>query len=808
MRSPPRGLLTVLFGMLACVCLSQTKRDLVIWGMALNPDDKGQDAMVREFGRLHPEYNVRVLSMGAGKMDPQKLMTSIVGNVAPDVILQDRFSISDWASRGAFLPLDDYIKRDTNKDPNCPRAEDYYEAPWEEATYNGHVYAIPAEADNRVLFWNRALFREHAEELRKAGLDPSRAPRTWSELLAYQKILTEKDANGNIKVAGFIPLFGNAWIYIYAFANDAQFLSADKRTCTMTAPEVEEALAFVVKGYDNIGGYDVAKRFESGALQRANDPFYNGRVAMKIDGNWMLNDVARFAPNLDFAAAPAPVPDDRFYHRGRFKNEKDTFTTWSGGFAYAIPRGARNVEGGWEFVKFVSSFQGRFLDMSEERKWQISRGRMFIPIQQANRKCNEALFQLFKPPDAKFADAVKVHLDLMNSARTRPVTFVGQLMWDENQRSVENACMHKMSPHDALMQGQIRVQSELNAFYAHETHPLVPSWVFQLVIGGAMLLIVFIPLIALSRIKLKKLARHEARWAYFFISPWVIGMLLFTLGPMLASLFLSFTEYNELTDARWVGFQNYTMMFTSDHVNVYKAFLNAFYLAAIGVPLGILTGLSVALLLNTNVRGLRWYRTIFYLPAIVPTIPSALLWEWVLASDPNKGLVNALWQNTISKWLSLPPPGWLLSEAWSKPALIVMGLWGAGSGMILWLAGLKGVPRSLYEASEMDGATPRQQFFSITWPQLSPIIFFNVVIGFVAALQEFDRVYVMKPNDETVGPGDSMLVPVFYLFRNAFGYFKMGYASALAWVIFAIILVLTLIQFKVAPRWVHYEVED
>ena len=277
------------------------------------------------------------------------------------------------------------------------------------------------------------------------------------------------------------------------------------------------------------------------------------------------------------------------------------------------------------------------------------------------------------------------------------------------------------------------------------------------------------PLLAYRRIKFKQLARHEARWAYIFISPWVIGLLLFTLGPMLASLFLSFTEYNELTDARWVGLQNYGAMFGADHVNVSKSFLNAFYLAAIGVPLGILTGLSVALLLNTNVRGLRWYRTIFYLPAIVPTIPSALLWSWVLAADPNRGLVNSVWQQTISKWLSLPPPGWLQSEAWSKPALIAMGLWGAGSGMILWLAGLKGISRSLYEASEIDGATARQQFTSITWPQLSPIIFFNVVIGFIGALQEFDRVYVMKPNDESVGPGDSMLVPVFYLFRNAFG---------------------------------------
>lgn len=789
-----------------CLTFAQKPKDLVIWGMALDPDDKGQDAMIREFQRLHPEYNVRVLSMGAGKMDPQKLMTSIVGNVAPDVINQDRFTISDWASRGAFLDLDPLMQRDA-KDPLCPRAADYYHSAWEEATYGGKVYGIPAAADNRALYWNRDLFRKHAKELKDAGLDPDRAPRTWSELLAYQKILTEYNPDGSIKVAGFIPIFGNSWLYIYAFANNAEFLSPDGRRCTMTSKPVEEALSFVVKGYDNIGGFDIAKRFESGALQRDNDPFIQGRVAMKIDGNWILNDIARFAPHLDFSVSPPPSPDDRVNHVGRFKDEKDTYVTWTGGFAYAIPRGARNVEGGWEFIKFVSSRDGRRIDQDEERKWQLGRGRMFIPIQQANRLANEEIFKSFAPADPKFAAAVKVHVDLMRVGRTRPVTFAGQLMWDENQRAVENACMHKMSPHDALMLAQTRVQAELDAFFSHESHPLVPNWLPLASILGIMAILIAAPLIAYRRIKLQKLARHEARWAYFMISPWVIGFVVFTLGPMLASLFLSFTEYNQLTDARWVGVQNYTAMATTDHVNVWKAFSNAFYLAGIGVPLGIFTGLAIAMLLNARVRGLRWYRTIFYLPAIIPVIPSALLWEWVLASDPNRGLVNAVWVGTISKWLSLPPPGWLRSEAWSKPALIAMGLWGAGSGMILWLAGLKGIPRSLYEASEIDGASPKQQFFSITLPQLSPFIFFNVVMGFIYALQEFDRVYVMKPNEESVGPGDSMLVPVYYLFRNGFGYFKMGYASALAWLIFAIILVLTVVQFKLAPRWVHYEVE-
>jgi len=205
---------------------------------------------------------------------------------------------------------------------------------------------------------------------------------------------------------------------------------------------------------------------------------------------------------------------------------------------------------------------------------------------------------------------------------------------------------------------------------------------------------------------------------------------------------------------------------------------------------------------------MRFYRTFFYMPAIVPGIASAVLWTWVLTPDPNKGLINAFWQKTITQWLNVPPPAWLNSADWSKNALILMGLWGAGSGMILWLAGLKGVSSTLYEAASIDGATPKQQFWKVTFPQLSPIIFFNLVMGFIGAIQQFDSIYVMKPpSDGSVGPDDSMLVPVFHLFNNGFTYFKMGYASAIAWAIFAIILVLTFTQFGLSKLWVHYEVD-
>jgi multiple sugar transport system permease protein len=381
-------------------------------------------------------------------------------------------------------------------------------------------------------------------------------------------------------------------------------------------------------------------------------------------------------------------------------------------------------------------------------------------------------------------------------------------LWDEQVKATEAACIHKSSPKEALLDAQGKVQRDLDAFYSQEKYPVVNLWIPFWVFTGAFILVALWLVFAYRRKRLGSLSKGEAKWAYLFISPWIIGFLVFTLGPMLASLFFSFTQYNVLNPARFVGVKNYTDMFTNDWGDTWKAFSNVIYLAGVGVPLMVFTGLAIALLLNGAVRGIRFYRTMFYMPAIVPTVASAVLWIWLLYSDPHRGLINGIWDETVTKWLGLAPPGWLNAEAWSKPSLVFMGAWGAGSGMILWLAGLKGIPTSLYEASSLDGATPRQQFWSVTMPQLSPILFFNVVMGFIGALQEFDRVYIMKPTDSAVGPGESLLTPVYKLFHDGFAYFKMGNASAMAWAIFIFILLLTLAQFALAKNWVHYEVEN
>jgi multiple sugar transport system permease protein len=797
-----------LLGLVASGFAQQARKEVVFWGLSMGPDSKGQDAVLRAFEERNPDLKIKLLSMGAGRMDPQKLMTSIVGNVAPDVISQDRFTISDWASRGAFLQLDDYISRDAAKDPLCPTPDQYYPATWAEAQYEGKTFAIPTGADNRVLYWNRKIFKESEADLVRNGCDPTRPPRTWSELLKYSEAITKFDKNGRIVRAGFMPNFGNSWLYMFAFMNNAEFLSKDGRTCTMNTPEAREALDFMVKGYKIVGGYEMSEKFKSGFQGKENDPFILGQVAMKIDGEWILNDLARYAPSLDFQCAPPPVPDDRYNKVGRFKNEKDRFITWVGGSSLAIPKGARNPADAWRFIKFMTSFEGRMIEYRAQAAWEKQRDRTFMPRQMAHKAGNEEASRVFAPKFGNYGQALAMHTEISNFSRIRPATFVGQLIWQEHVRAMEAACFGKETSESALASAQANVQRDLDAFYNKSRYPEIdlrfPGVVGVLGLLGFIAFFVW----QFKREKIGRLERQEAKWAYLFISPWVIGFMLLTIGPMMASLFFTFTQWDVLNEARWVGLKNYEDMFGSDRKMVFKALGNAAYLAGVGVPLGLTTGLLIALLLNAAARGIRVYRTIFYLPAIVPGIASAVLWSWVLNPEPVKGLINAYWNVTLTPWLGVQPPGWIQSAEWCKPALILMGLWGAGSGMVLWLAGLKGVPTSLYEAASLDGANAKQTFWSITFPQLTPLVFFNTVMGFIGSLQEFDRVYVMRPSlDGPVGPDDAMMTPVYLLFNNGFGLFKMGYASALAWLVFVIVVLITFIQFKLKNRWVHEEVK-
>jgi len=282
------------------------------------------------------------------------------------------------------------------------------------------------------------------------------------------------------------------------------------------------------------------------------------------------------------------------------------------------------------------------------------------------------------------------------------------------------------------------------------------------------------------------------RLGLLFVSPWLIGFLAFTLYPFLASIYYSFTDYSVLTLPEFVGFSNYKTLFTDDPL-FWKSLGNTFYFAAISIPLQFIVALGLAMLLNQKVKGLAIWRTIFYLPSIVPVVAASIVWLWLL--NPQYGIINGLLY-----LIGIDGPGWITDPKWSKPSLIIMSLWGVGGSMIIYLAALQDVPAQLYEAAELDGAGSYHKFINITLPTISPVIFFQVIMGIIGALQYFTQAYVMTGG----GPADSTLFYSLYLYNNAFKYFKMGYASAMAWILFIIILVLTLVLFRSSRGWVYY----
>jgi multiple sugar transport system permease protein len=280
---------------------------------------------------------------------------------------------------------------------------------------------------------------------------------------------------------------------------------------------------------------------------------------------------------------------------------------------------------------------------------------------------------------------------------------------------------------------------------------------------------------------------------YIFISPWIIGFLAFGLFPFVASFAISFCRWDIVTAKEFVGLGNYRDIFVHDRL-FWKSLATTAYYSVLHVPLSIVGGIAIALLLNRPYRFIRVFRTVYYLPAVTSGVAVALLWSWLFHAD--FGLIN-----TVLRKCGLVGPAWLESQEWAIPALVIMSLWGVGGSMVIYLAGLQAIPKQLYEVADIDGASWFRKQVSITLPMLSPTIFFTLILGVIGSFQVFTQAYVMTRG----GPANATLFYVLNLYFDAFEYFRMGYACALAWILFVIVLVLTLVQFKLAKRWVYYE---
>lgn len=292
----------------------------------------------------------------------------------------------------------------------------------------------------------------------------------------------------------------------------------------------------------------------------------------------------------------------------------------------------------------------------------------------------------------------------------------------------------------------------------------------------------------------KPQGRRENLWGWLLAAPWLFGFLVFTVGPMIASAYLSFTDWDILTSPIWVGLRNYRAMFKGDPIVMHSFRITTIYAVA-GVPLRLVLGLGIALLMNQKVRGVFLFRTIYYLPAVLSGVAVAMLWRWVFNSE--YGLVNS----TLWALLRVKGPGWLVDSRWALFAVIVMSLWDVGGPMLIYLAGLQGIPTDLYEAAKVDGANRWHQLWAVTIPMLTPVLFFNLIMGIIDALQTFTGPFIITEG----GPNNATMLAMLYMYLNAFRWFKMGFASAIAWGLFACILLLTLMVFRSSAAWVHYE---
>lgn len=299
----------------------------------------------------------------------------------------------------------------------------------------------------------------------------------------------------------------------------------------------------------------------------------------------------------------------------------------------------------------------------------------------------------------------------------------------------------------------------------------------------------------------ERLSFEESFWGWLFALPAILGLIIFKLGPVLASLFLSFTQYDIISAPKWIGLDNYSKLLNDDlwltSVQVTLRYVGLF------VPSALITAYAIALLMSRDVKGIYLYRTIWYLPSVVPAVASATIWRWGL--NPEFGPINY-----PLKWLGLPAPRWLTDPDWIVPSIVFISLWGLGNTVLIFLAAIKGVPTSLYEAAEVDGAGRWTRFRHVTLPMTSSIIFYQLIVNIIGSFQVFGVAYVLfvrNSSASSAGPDNAALFYVLYMYRNAFSYFRNGYASAMAWVLFVVIMLFTALLFYSQRRWVYYETE-
>ena len=746
------------------------------------------ESLVRRYERENPHVRIlRIGVPGSGEL-ASKLKTMVAAGDPPDVFYLAPDMLSEAARYKLVRPIDDYIAADRAAgvgafyDDFFPLLLDAFRYDIEaQRVGQGPLYGLPKDFTTAIFYINVDLFEA-------AGVDYRRIQDegwTWDEFADVTRRIT--DLNGRPPFVGGDRVFGSffqlwpdtirniVWTYGGEFFGPGGF-----KDVALDSPQTKAALEMIAR----LRLKERTSYNPTGIAKDGGDEFLNGRIGLIGPiGRWRTPD---FKNITAFRWDVVPVP----YHKPEFESSQIFYTAW------AMANGSKHPEESFKLIKFLTGPDGAAmqsrLGLAIPPLQSVANSPDFLNPQGIPKHRSDLFLRAMEharlqqnPPQPEWSRIIgdRIGKAISLSDRddpTRPLASV-----DEVAAEIRDAWL-----------------AELNSPLRQRQWNPMPWTTVMLITGAIGVTLAAVLYTRARREKLGPLDRAQERAGFAFIAPWLIGFALLTIGPMIASLLLSFSRWSGMTPigtAEGVGVANYRQLFFADPTFVQSLKVTGYYVL-LAVPISQVLALAVALLMNTGVRFITFFRTVYFVPSVVSGAALAVLWLQIYNND--YGILNKLLA-PITGLFGKSPPDWFGNDikVWGIPAFVIMGLWGVGGGMIIYLAGLKGIPRSLYEAAYIDGAGPMRRLAAITLPMLSPLIFYNLVMGIIGSFQVFTQAYMMTG----AGTDNATLFYVYSLFRHAFEFHNMGYASAMAWVLFVIVLVLTLAVFRGSRNLVYYE---
>lgn len=750
------------------------------------------------FEKAHPGVKVKVEAVFYNDYFT-KLLAQYAAGVAPDVAMLDPGNFQKFASRGALAPLNDLFHYIPGFDIGT-----YYKPIVDAHSWQGKLYVLPRDiAPMGLVYYNKKAFDE-------AGIPYPDGSWTWDfkvrpelkekDFLWVLQKLTKKDARGKPTRYALTTWDPMGIIDVFVYSQGARYVDDAENPTKMlfTDPRIVKAHELLSQIYLKEKWIPSPSDLGSIVQSTADQLFSSQKSAMYVCGIWdavKINRIVKPGSNLYFDWDIAMMPA---YKDG-------TRAGPTGGSGYAVMSSTKHPKEAFMLAEWMAGKPGMLA---------MARAGFAQPAIKTLALSREWLPDKDTPPEVRnpmnriITDTWVPHVVFAPTASAYPELY--QFLQSKRD-SIWNG---QLDPKKGLEEAQELAQNRLDDIRREERLPKF-NWtgasIFMAGLVVALIAWIYLPE---RRKKLLPREKQESRLGYAFISPWIIGMLLFTLGPMLICLVMSFADWDTIQPARWRGMGNYAEAFSKDP-RFWKSLIVTGIYTLFSVPIGMAIALCLALLLNVKVRGIALFRTCFYLPALASTVAASLVMRKVFQQDG--GLINSFIYGSSGQGNFLGMGGllstvgqsndmanWLGNEHLALPSFILMSFWAVGGSMVILLAGLQGIPQFYYEAATLDGASPLQRFKTVTFPLLTPSLFFVLVTSVIGSFQVFTQVFVITLGQG--GPNDSTRVFMLHLYDNAFRNLRMGYASALAWVLFIVILLFTLLQFQLNKK-VYYEAE-